>query len=186
MKVCVYCSASDRIEQKFKDLAFNVGKFFAENDLTLVYGGGRTGMMGAVASGIVDHGGRAIGFIPEHLKELEGEHQGIQELYIVDSMHTRKMKMSETADAFLILPGGFGTMDEFFEIMTWKQLALHDKPVIILNAHGYWDPLITLMHSIIDQNFARPEHKYIFDVIQGTAEIMTPLKNHKRHEIKHL
>ncbi|MBP9753329.1 MAG: TIGR00730 family Rossman fold protein [Proteobacteria bacterium] len=175
MKVCVYCSASERIDQKYKDLARDVGIYFAKNDLTLVYGGGVLSMMGAVADAIVDNGGKAIGFIPEHLRDFEGGNQNIQELYVVDSMHTRKLKMSETADAFLILPGGFGTMDEFFEIMTWKQLALHNKPIIILNAFGYWTPLVTLMHNIIDEKFARPEHRYIFEVINQVSEIKDAL-----------
>lgn len=176
MKVCVYCSASERIDQKHKDLAFEVGKYMARNKLDLVYGGGRTSMMGAVASGVVESGGHGIGIIPEHLKQLEGEHPGLQELYIVDSMHTRKMKMSEIADAFLILPGGFGTLDEFFEIMTWKQLALHQKPIIIFNAFGYWDKLVELMHSVIDENFARAEHRFIFDVITSMDEIVPSLE----------
>lgn len=176
MKVCVYCSASQRIEQKFKDLAYNVGKYMAQNDLSLVYGGGCFSMMGSVASGVIENGGYAIGVVPEHLKEKEGTNDAIQELYVVDSMHTRKLKMSEKAEAFLILPGGFGTLDEFFEIMTWKQLALHNKPIIIFNAFGYWDSLITLMHNVIDQNFARPEHREIFSVIHDLSELCSTLK----------
>jgi uncharacterized protein (TIGR00730 family) len=176
MKVCVYCSASERIDQKYKTLAHDVGVYMAKNDLTLVYGGGVLSMMGAVADAVVDHGGRGIGFIPEHLRDFEGGNQNIQELYVVDSMHTRKLKMSETADAFLILPGGFGTMDEFFEIMTWKQLALHNKPIVILNAFEYWTPLVSLMNNIIDENFARPEHRHIFDVIYNVEDLCAALK----------
>ncbi|CAO5680342.1 MAG: Putative cytokinin riboside 5'-monophosphate phosphoribohydrolase [Holosporales bacterium] len=177
MKVCVYCSASERIDQKYKTLAHDVGVYMAQNDLTLVYGGGVLSMMGAVANAIVDNGGKAIGFIPEHLKDFEGGNDHIQELYVVDSMHTRKLKMSETADAFLILPGGFGTLDEFFEIMTWKQLALHNKPVIIYNAFGYWTPLIALMRNILDENFARPEHRFIFEVIHQIGDLKKALES---------
>ncbi|CAO4841748.1 MAG: Putative cytokinin riboside 5'-monophosphate phosphoribohydrolase [Holosporales bacterium] len=175
MKVCVYCSASERIDQKYKDLAYDVGCYLAQNNFSLVYGGGKTSMMGAVASGVIETGGYGIGIIPEHLKQLEGEHPGLQELYVVDSMHTRKMQMAETAEAFLILPGGFGTLDEFFEIMTWKQLSIHNKPILIFNAFGYWDKLVELMHSVIDANFARPEHREIFNVIHHMDEIAPKL-----------
>jgi uncharacterized protein (TIGR00730 family) len=165
MNVCVYCSASERIDQKFKSLAYDVGQYMAQNKYALVFGGGCLSMMGALSSGVVENGGYAIGFIPEHLKGKEGENTNIQELHIVDSMHTRKLKMSEKSDAFLILPGGFGTLDEFFEIMTWKQIGIHNKPIIILNAFGYWTHLITLMNNIIDHEFAHPDHRGIFNVI---------------------
>lgn len=180
MKLCVYCSASDRIDQKFKDLAGSVGKVMAEADIALVFGGGKHSMMGAVSKAVVDNGGRAIGFIPGHLEISEGGHSNIQEIHIVDSMHTRKLKMSETADAFLILPGGFGTLDEFFEIITWKQIAIHHKPIVIMNAFNYWDPLISLMNNIFDSNFARDDQREFVDVITSPEELVPLLKRHGR------
>lgn len=171
MNICVYCSASEKIDQKFKTLAYNTGQYMAQNNYPLVFGGGCYGMMGAVSNGIVENSGYAIGFIPEHLKGKEGKNTNIQELYVVDSMHTRKLKMSEKSDAFLILPGGFGTLDEFFEIMTWKQIGLHNKPIIILNAFGYWEPLMTLMNNVIDLEFAHPDHREIFKVIDHIDEL---------------
>lgn len=180
MHLCVYCSASERIAPKFRTIGKEVGKLMADHGVNLVYGGGRLGIMGDVSTAVVDNGGKVVGFIPEHLSEHEGAHTGIQELYIVDSMHTRKLKMYERSDAFLILPGGFGTLDEFFEIMTWKQIAIHHKPLIIYNFEDYWTPLITLMHHIIDENFARPEHKFIFDVVNTHEEFILTLERHRR------
>ncbi|PIZ32756.1 MAG: TIGR00730 family Rossman fold protein [Alphaproteobacteria bacterium CG_4_10_14_0_8_um_filter_37_21] len=180
MKLCVFCSASEKIDQKFKDIADETGRIMAKNNIGLVFGGGKLSMMGAVASSVTANGGHATGYIPGHLNESEGGHSDIEDIHIVDTMHTRKMHMAENSDGFLVLPGGFGSMDEFFEIMTWKQLGIHHKPIIIMNAHGYWEPLLKLMDHIIAHNFARPEHKNIFDVIQTPDELMKMLSKHER------
>lgn len=180
MKLCVFCSASETIDQKFKDIANETGRLMAENKIGLVFGGGKLSMMGAVANSVTENGGHATGYIPGHLNDSEGGHSDIDEIHIVDTMHTRKMQMAESSDAFLVLPGGFGSMDEFFEIMTWKQLGIHHKPIIIMNAYGYWEPLLKLMDHIIDNNFARPEHKDIFDVIKSPSELMKTLSKHQR------
>ncbi len=185
LSVCVYCSASERIDPQYRTIGKTVGKVIADNGLNMVYGGGRLGIMGDVSASVLEHGGKVIGFIPEHLSEHEGANPDIQELYIVDSMHTRKLKMYERSNAFLILPGGFGTLDEFFEIMTWKQLGLHHKPLIILNYKGYWTKLVELMHHVIDLDFARAEHKFIFDVVESEEEFIHVLKKHKREMTLH-
>lgn len=175
MKLCVFCSASEAIDQKFKDIAAETGRLMAENKIKLVFGGGKLSMMGAVANGVTKNGGHATGYIPGHLNVSEGGHSIIDEIHIVDTMHIRKMQMAETSDGFLLLPGGFGSMDEFFEIITWKQLGIHHKPIIIMNAYHYWDPLLKLMDHIIENNFARPEHRTIFDVIATPGELLSTL-----------
>lgn len=133
--------------------------FLAKEDFVLVYGGGRLGLMGLTAESALQNGGHVVGVIPEHLDSREGAFHQATELYIVDSMHTRKMQMSERSDAFVILPGGFGSMDEFFEILTWRQIGLHQKPIFVLNIEGYWNPLEELFNHIIDAGFADDEHR---------------------------
>lgn len=161
-KVCVYCGAAQNLAPVYQEAATDLGELIANEGMSLVYGGGRLGLMGIVADAVVENGGNVIGITTELLDDREGAHSGIQELHVVDSMHTRKMRMSEEADVFVILPGGYGTLDEFFEILTWRQLGIHTKPIIILNIHNYWAPLLNLLHGVIDQGFAKMEHrKYI-------------------------
>lgn len=128
--VCIYCGSSNQARDVFQQTAAEIGQKLAENDFRLVYGGGRLGLMGIVANSCVKAGGYVIGYIPHHLDEFEGANTEIQELHLVDSMHTRKFRMAENSDAFVILPGGFGTLDELFEIITWRQLNLDRKSVV--------------------------------------------------------
>lgn len=181
--VCVYCGHNPGDEAYVK-AAQDMGKALAKEKLELVYGGGKLGLMGIIADSVIQNGGRAVGFIPHHLDSREGAHTGIQELHRVDSMHTRKLNMSERADAFVILPGGFGTLDELFEIITWKQLKLHDKPIVIVNINGYWDNLEKLMHHVIDHKFALPEHRYIFRVVDRIEEVVPTLRAEHDPEVE--
>jgi uncharacterized protein (TIGR00730 family) len=170
--VCVFCGASNNVPKKFLDIGSDFGKILAGNDITLVYGGGDCGVMGAVANSVMKEGGHVTGVFPVSLRNIENEHQSLSEIIIVDSMHERKMNMFERSDAFVVFPGGFGTMDEMFEILTWKQLALHDKPVIIFNYQGYWDPLIALMKNIIEVGFAKPVTATYYHVVTELDEII--------------
>lgn len=170
--LCVYCGASERVDPIYRQSAIDMGKLIGENELGLVYGGGRLGLMGLVADAVLHHGGRAVGFIPEHLDDREGAHHGLTELHIVDTMHTRKMRMSELADMFVILPGGFGTLDEMFEILTWKQLNLHQKPIVVVNINGYWDPLVGLIHKVVDSHFAKDEHRYFVKIVTRVEDVI--------------
>lgn len=170
--VCVFCGASNNVPGKFLDIGAQFGEMLAQDSKTLVYGGGDCGVMGAVANAVLKKGGKVTGVFPISLRNIENEHQSLSEIIIVDTMHERKMKMFERADAFVILPGGFGTMDEMFEILTWRQLALHDKPVIIFNYQGYWDPLIALMKNIIEQGFAKPVTATFYHVVTELDQIM--------------
>ncbi|MFA7277202.1 MAG: TIGR00730 family Rossman fold protein [Pseudobdellovibrionaceae bacterium] len=160
--VCVYCGSSTSSNPQFDAPTIELGNKIAAQNLTLVYGGGSPGLMGKVANATLGAGGKVIGIIPEHILRLEVQHPGLTELHIVDNMHTRKMMMAEKADAFVIMPGGLGTLDEAFEIMTWKYLGIHNKPVIIANINRYWDPLMALITHMADNRFLREEHLKTF------------------------
>lgn len=175
--VCVYCGASMRAEQIYKDAASRMGEVLARAGLQVVFGGGKLGLMGIVADNALANGARVVGIIPKLLEKFEGAHPKLSELHVVDTMHTRKKKMSDLADAFIILPGGFGTLDELFEILTWKQLQMHDKPVIIVNVNGYWDPLKKLIHNIIEQHFAPTSHALFATFVDSPDEVLDILEN---------
>lgn len=170
--VCVFCGASNNVPKQFLEVGKTFGKILAQKQINLVYGGGDCGVMGAVANSSLEHGGHVTGVFPESLRNIENEHQSLSEIIIVNTMHERKQLMFEKSDAFLVFPGGFGTMDEMFEIITWKQLMLHHKPVVIFNYHGYWDPLISLMHNIIDNGFAKPEVAGYFVVVDKVEAVL--------------
>ncbi|MBY0462041.1 MAG: TIGR00730 family Rossman fold protein [Alphaproteobacteria bacterium] len=174
--LCVYCGASEKADDIYRQAAINLGSLIGVNNHGLVYGGGRLGLMGLVANAVLDNGGKVFGFTTRLLDEREGAHPNLTELHIVDSMHTRKLKMSELADAFVILPGGFGTLDELFEIITWRQLNIHKKPIIILNINGYWGPLVNLMQQIIKEHFAHPEHIDYITVLEKPEQVFDVLK----------
>ncbi len=162
--LCVYCGASERVNPQYYKAAEKLGKLIATNGFNMVYGGGRFGLMGRVSNAVIANGGHVVGITTEQLDAREGVQDGLDQVYVVDTMHTRKQQMSEKADAFIIMPGGFGTLDEFFEILTWKQLNLHQKPIIIANIDNYWDPLVSLFHHVIDTDFARKEHESFLHV----------------------
>lgn len=153
--VCIYCGSSSRVAEIHKQAAHMLGDGLARRGIRLVYGGGRVGLMGIVADAALAAGGEVVGIIPEHIQSAEVEHTGLTELLVVDSMHTRKRMMVERSDAFVVLPGGLGTLDEAFEILTWKQLGLHDKPVVIADVDGYWRPLLGLIEHTVAEGFAR-------------------------------
>jgi hypothetical protein len=132
--------------------------------------------MGRVSNAVVENGGLVMGVTTEQLDEREGVQSGLHEIYVVDTMHTRKLQMSQKADAFIIMPGGFGTLDEFFEILTWKQLNLHHKPIIIANLNNFWDPLVSLFHHIIDADFARKEHAQFLHVENSLENVIKTAK----------
>ena len=174
--LCVFCGASNAVDKKFLDTGAEFGKLLAERDITLVYGGGDCGVMGAIANATMQNGGHVTGVFPVSLRNIENEHQSLSEIIIVNTMHERKQCMFERSDAFIVFPGGFGTMDEMFEIITWKQLLLHDKPIVIFNYQNYWDPLIALMHNIIEHKFAKTETATFFHVVTELEQILDILE----------
>ncbi len=167
--LCVYCGSSNRCSEHFLDLAYELGADCARRGIKVVFGGGRIGLMGRLADGALENGGEVHGIIPAHLQEVEVGHTAVQTLDVVDNMHSRKMRMFELSDAFCVLPGGFGTLDETFEIITWRQLKLHDKPIVLVNAAGYWDPFLAMVERQSQEHFVRPEHRDLFSVA-GTRE----------------
>ncbi|HEV7367595.1 TIGR00730 family Rossman fold protein [Arenibaculum sp.] len=165
--ICVYCGASSRVDETYKTVAHDFGAELGRRRLQMVYGGGRVGLMGICADAALAAGGRVVGIIPQHLQSLEVGHGGLTEFHVVDSMHSRKRMMVDRSDAFAVLPGGLGTLDETFEILTWRQLRLHDKPVVLVNVGGYWDPLLALVDHMIAAGFAQPGHRGLFAVADG-------------------
>ncbi len=173
--ICVYCGASPRVSERYMNIGTEVGKILAENQIGLVYGGGRMGLMGTVADSTLKHGGQAIGIIPKHLQDREARHDELSELHIVDSMHVRKQMMADRSDAFLILPGGYGTLEEAFEILTWKQIGLHNKPIIFLNMFDFWTPLKELKEHLFDESFIKAEDLKLFSIIESPDQITSAL-----------
>ncbi len=156
--VCVYCGSSTGDDAQYAEAARALGALLARRRIRLVFGGGSVGLMGVLADAVLDAGGQVTGVIPHGLRTAELAHEGLTEMIVVDSMHARKQRMVELADAFIALPGGIGTMDELFETWTWLQLGIHAKPVGLLNVGGYYDPLITFLHQMAGHGFLRTEH----------------------------
>lgn len=161
MNICVYCGSSSGRQPEFAERARELGTRLAERDFGLVYGGGRVGLMGIVADAVLEHGGRAFGVIPQHLVEMETAHRGLTELDIVESMHHRKARMEELSAGFIVLPGGLGTFEEVFEILTWNQIGLLAKPVVFLDVNGYFAPLFHSFEHMIDAGFVKPDCREI-------------------------
>lgn len=142
---------------EFKKIALHIGKYFAEKNIQLVYGGGNVGLMGVVSHSVMNNGGKVTGVIPNFMMEKEWGDESITKLYRVDSMHERKKKMADLSDAFMAIPGGIGTLDELFEIFTWKQLGLHTKPIGLLNVNGYFDSMLEFLNNIVKNAFMKQE-----------------------------
>lgn len=155
--LCVYCGSSNDGPESHRDAAVLLGQLMADRGIRLIYGGGGVGVMGAVADAVMEAGGEATGIIPEFLMHQEVGNTKISSLEVVQNMHERKARMAELSDGFVILPGGMGTLEEFFEILTWRKLGLHDKPIAILNTGGYWNRLRELTAELIDASYAKPK-----------------------------
>jgi uncharacterized protein (TIGR00730 family) len=156
--IAVFCASSAGNHPKYQEMAAYTGTYFGNNQIELVYGGGNVGLMGSVANACMDAGGKVYGVIPHFFKRREVAHPAITKLDYVDTMHQRKWKIYEASDAFVILPGGLGTMDEFFEVLTWAQIGIHRKPIGILNQDGFYDLLIQFMQKMIQEGFVKKEN----------------------------
>lgn len=174
--LCVFCGAQNAVDKKFIEMGADFGRMLAKNNIKLVYGGGDCGLMGSVANACMEEKGHVTGVFPISLRNLENEHKTLNEIVIVGSMHERKKLMFDLSQGFVVLPGGFGTLDEMFEILTWRQLQLHEKPLIIVNFEGYWNPLIALMDSIIQHRFARHETAAFYQVVNTPEQVFQLLK----------
>lgn len=157
-RVCVFCGSNPGARQIYTTAAQRLGKAIVSQGMGLVYGGGSIGLMGVIADAVLKEKGEVTGVIPHALSEREFAHQGLTELRLVSSMHERKAMMAELADAFIAMPGGFGTFDEFFEIVTWAQLGLHAKPIGLLNVDGYFDLLLTFINHVLEERFIQQRH----------------------------
>ena len=179
--ICVYCGSQPGRDPSFMEAGRILGKSIAENHLRLVYGGGTKGIMGAVASGVLSHGGRVTGIIPEFLMDMEATRHSLgqlSELIVTPDMHERKHKMFERSDAFVTLPGGIGTLEEIVEVMTWAQLGRHRKPIVLVNINGFWDPLMKLIHHMADSGFIHTAHLVQPLVIDAADEVVPALLDH--------
>jgi hypothetical protein len=172
--LCVFCGSSPGHDPRFIANARTLGRLLGESEVRLVYGGGHTGMMGALADATLDAGGAVTGVIPGHLIRRELAHEGV-ELVVVGSMHERKQRMFELADGFAVLPGGVGTLDETFEIITWKQLGLHDKPIVVVDVAGYWQALDGIVAAAAAAGFASPATRGLYTVVDDVAEVLPTL-----------
>ncbi len=174
-RLCVFCGSNHGAKPTFSEAARQTGTLLAERGIGLVYGGGRVGLMGVVADAVLAAGGEVIGVIPGHLSEREVGHGGLSELHVVGSMHERKALMARLADGFLALPGGIGTLDELFEIWTWRQLGLHAKPVGLLDVDGFFRPLVTFLDRLVTEGFLRAEQRALLQVGAEPAEMIERL-----------
>ena len=174
--LCVYCGASARVAQVHRDAAAELGRLLAKAGIRLVFGGGRVGLMGVIADATLQAGGEVVGIIPDHLVRLEVGHASATELIVVRTMHERKQKMADLSDGFAVLPGGLGTLDETFEIVTWKQLRLHDKPIVLVDVAGYWKPLAGMVEHMIKEGFVQPAHRRLFGVVDKVEDVIPTLE----------
>ena len=177
--LCVFCGANFGRRPAYRETAARVGELLAQRGVTLVYGGGNVGLMGALADACLAGGGQVIGVIPRALEEKEIAHRGLSKMHVVGSMHERKALMADLADAFLTLPGGFGTWDEFCEALTWSQLGLQKKACAFLNVEGYYDALLALTERAAEDGFIRPEHRDLLLVDNDAERLLDRLENYE-------
>lgn len=175
-RVCVFCGSNEGADPAFRDAAVELGRALAAGGLGLVYGGGRVGLMGVLADSVLAAGGEAIGVIPHGLERRELAHRGLTRLHVVGSMHERKALMEKLSDGFIAMPGGFGTLDELCEILTWRQLGLHDKPVGLLDAGGYFDAFLAFVDKAVAQGFIRAEHRAMIRVSASPEALLGALR----------
>ena len=177
-RVTVFCGSSLGTDEVFKEQAFALGQTLAMEKIGLVYGGANIGLMGAIADGALSKGGEVIGVLPYFLQEKEIAHTGLTSLVLVETMHERKTKMNDLSDGVIALPGGFGTLEEFFEMLTWAQLGLHKKPVAILNVGGFYDSLIALVQTMVDKGFLKKANQEMLLVSDNIKDLLNRMKNY--------
>lgn len=176
--IAVYCGSSPGFDPYYIAAAYELGEYLGSNQIGLVYGGASVGLMGAVANGCLSKNGSVTGVLPKFLKKKEIEHAGLGQLILVESMHERKLKMFDLSDAFVVLPGGLGTMEEFFEVITWSQLGLHQKPIIIFNWLGFYNPLLTLMQNMVTSGFLKKENAALVQIRETSKDLLHTIQNY--------
>lgn len=181
--ICVFCGSSIGKQEIYSEAARQLGKELAKNNITLVYGGGKVGLMGVIANTVLEHGGKCIGVIPQSIADLEIAHQELTKLYVVHSMAERKEKMAKMSDAFIAMPGGFGTLDEMAEILTYNQLRIFDKPLGLYNIESYFDGLLDFFNHAVAERFVREEHRSNIVVSTNPELLINSLKVYKPVQI---
>lgn len=176
-KICVYCASSSKIDAVYFQAAEELGREIAANQWELVYGGGSVGLMGTIADTVLANSAKVTGVIPQFMREQEWDHSGLTELIVTDTMHERKEKMAFMSDAAVALPGGCGTLEELLEVITWKQLGLFTKPIVIVNVDGFYNPLIEMLHQAIEQRFMREIHREIWTVVNNVRDVFDAIRD---------
>lgn len=182
-KICVFCGSSDGNDFAITEAAVKLGKFFAERKITLVYGAAKIGVMGTLAKSVLDHSGEVIGIIPDFLKKKEVVHLGLTQLITTQNMHERKQKMQEESDGFIALPGGMGTLEELFEIITWLQLGLHQKPIGVLNINGFYNDLIQMLETMVRKGFLSMDNYNLLLLDSDPELLLKKMKEFKRPQV---
>lgn len=182
-RITVFCGSSFGTDSIYKEQAIALGNALAKRNIELVYGGANVGLMGAVADGVLNEGGKVIGVLPHFLQSKEIAHAGLTKLILVETMHERKTKMNELCDGVIALPGGFGTLEEFFEMLTWAQLGLHKKPIAILNIDGFYDSLKVLIQVMVDKGFLKPVNQEMLLVSDNIEELLTKMSEYVAPEV---
>ena len=182
--ICVYCGSNPGRLPEYRDAARLLGYEMAGRGLGLVYGGASIGVMGAVADAVLERGGQAVGVIPYSLATKEVSHDGLDELIVVDSMHERKAKMAELSDGFIALPGGWGTIEEIFEMLTWAQLGFHEKPCGLLNVAAYYDPLFAFLENAIEQQFVKEEYRPMIIMDEAPAVLLDRFDHYRAPQVR--
>lgn len=178
-RVCVFCASSPGTDPAITDATVALGELLVERDIELIFGGGAVGLMGLIADTVMEGGGRVTGVIPKNLFSREVGHQGLTRLEEVASMHERKARMYDLADAFIALPGGFGTLEELAETLTWSQIGLHAKPIGVLNVNGFWDPLLALLDRMVDSTVLKPTNRELLLSHEDPAGLLDALASHE-------
>lgn len=182
--IAVFCGSSSGSKDYYYEQAFNLGKKLAHLEIDMIYGGSNAGLMGAVANGALSEGGKVVGVIPEFLVDKELAHNGITELILVKSMHERKYKMNELCDGVIALPGGYGTLDELFEMLTWGQLGLHKKPVALYNIHGYYNALINLVQHMVSSGFLKESNQKMLLINEDPDTLLKEMNEYVAPEVE--
>lgn len=178
-RITVFCGSSAGTDRQYQEQAYLLGKMLASRHIGLVYGGAKIGLMGAVASGVLENGGDAIGVLPHHLKSREVAHDNLTQLILVDTMHQRKAIMDELSDGVIALPGGFGTLEELFEMLTWAQLGLHKKPIALLNISGFYNELLALLQKMVDQGFLKTSNQEMLMVSDDMEDLLDKMQHYE-------
>ncbi|PSL12205.1 hypothetical protein CLV44_11939 [Marinobacterium halophilum] len=184
MNITVFCGSSNGTDPIYQQTARELGGVFAEQGIELVFGGGHVGLMGTIADAVLANGGHVHGVIPEYLQSRELAHEGLTVLEVVPDMHARKARMAELADAFVALPGGIGTLEELFEVWTWGQLGHHEKPVVLYNVNGFYDPLLAFVERMRDEGFIRAAHTKMLQVVDTPDALLAALQDYRAPEQK--